>query len=91
MTLRLLSVVISMACVCEAAQAAGKPVVATHCSEDIVSFRSHVYVVDTHDEFIAAIDKAIEENVIKKKVARMEAATGNSWQKRVEEFWKIIT
>lgn len=71
--------------------AAGKPVVATHFSEDIFSFRYHAYITDTHDEFVAAIDKAIEENVINKKVARMEASSSNSWEKRVEEFWKIIT
>ena len=71
--------------------AAGKPVVATHFSDDIFSFRNHAYITDSHDEFITAIDKAIEENMINKKVARMEAASANSWEKRVEEFWKIIT
>lgn len=69
---------------------AGKPVVATHFSEDIFSFRNYAYITNTHDEFIAAIEKAIEENVINKKVARMEASNANSWEKRVEEFWKII-
>lgn len=71
--------------------AAGKPVVSTHFSEDIFSFRNHAYISDTHDEFVIAIDKAIEENTINKKVARMEAASANSWEKRVDEFWKIIT
>lgn len=71
--------------------AAGKPVVATNFSEDIYSFRFLAHVTDTYDEFILAIDKAMEENVINKKVARMEAAAANSWEKRVEEFWEIIT
>ena len=37
------------------------------------------------------IDKAIKENVINKKIARMEVASANSWEKRVDEFWNIIT
>ena len=71
--------------------AAGKPVVATHFSDDIFTFRNQAYITDTHEEFITAIEKAIEENTINKKVARMEAASANSWEKRVEEFWKIIS
>jgi glycosyltransferase involved in cell wall biosynthesis len=71
--------------------AAGKPVVATNFSEDIYSFRFQAHVTDTQEEFIHAIDKAIEENVINKKIARMEAAAANSWEKRVEEFWEIVT
>jgi teichuronic acid biosynthesis glycosyltransferase TuaH len=70
--------------------AAGKPVVATRFSEDISSFRNVAYITDTHDEFIRAIDRAIDENMINRKVARMEAASANSWEKRIEEFWKII-
>jgi hypothetical protein len=31
------------------------------------------------------------KDVINKKVARMEAAGANSWEKRVEEFWEIIS
>ena len=71
--------------------AAGKPVVASHFSDDIFSFRNNAYITGSHDEFVAAIDKAIDENMINKKVARMEAASANSWERRVEEFWKIIT
>lgn len=71
--------------------AAGKPVVATNFSGDIASFRNYIYIAESYEEFIDSIDKAIEENVINKKVARMEAANANSWGKRVEEFWKIIS
>ncbi|MBL7698402.1 MAG: glycosyltransferase [Chitinophagaceae bacterium] len=71
--------------------AAGKPVVATNFSEDILSFKEVAYIVSSHAEFIDTIDKAIEENVINRKVARMEAASTNSWEKRVEQFWDIIT
>lgn len=70
--------------------AAGKPVVATHFSEDIYSFRNHAFISETHDQFIRMIDVAIDENNINKKVARMEAAQANSWERRVEEFWNIV-
>jgi glycosyltransferase involved in cell wall biosynthesis len=70
--------------------AAGKPVVSTHFSDDIFSFRDHAFIAETHDQFLRMIDVAIEGNNIEKKVARMEVANANSWQKRVEEFWEII-
>ena len=71
--------------------AAGKPVVATHFSEDIFSFRDHVLIAETRDQFLRMIDIAIDENNTSKKVARMEAANANSWDRRVEEFWEIIS
>lgn len=71
--------------------AAGKPVVATHFSEDIYLFREIAWVVDSHDEFIRAIDEAIEDNDVDRKLRRIQAASMNTWQKRVEEFWKLLT
>jgi teichuronic acid biosynthesis glycosyltransferase TuaH len=70
--------------------AAGKPVVSTHFSDDIFSFRDHAFIAETHDQFIRMIDVAIDENNTDKKIARMEAANANSWTTRVEEFWNII-
>ena len=70
--------------------AAGKPVVATHFSEDIYSFRNVAYVVDSHDEFLKMIDVAIKENNEQKKQERIQVASENTWTARVEQFWKII-
>lgn len=70
--------------------AAGKPVVSTNFSVDIQSFSPYAYITNSHAEFIDTIDRAIEENVINRKVARMEAAAANSWERRVEEFWNFI-
>ena len=70
--------------------AAGKPVVATHFSEDIYGFRDVAYVVDSHEEFIKTIDIAIAENSEEKKQKRMQVASENTWTARVEQFWKII-
>lgn len=71
--------------------AAGKPVVATNFSEDIFTFNSCAYIVQTHEEFIRAIDTAIKEDTELKKQERIKAASANSWEKRVEEFWRLIT
>lgn len=70
--------------------AAGKPVVSTDFSEDISSFSDVAYITHTHDEFIQAIDRAIAEDDYNKKYQRLNVASSNSWQNRVEEFWKII-
>ncbi len=70
--------------------AAGKPVIATHFSEDIYSFRDVAYVVDTDEEFIEAVDKAITENNNERIQARIKVAEQNTWTARVERFWQII-
>jgi teichuronic acid biosynthesis glycosyltransferase TuaH len=66
---------------------AGKPVVATHFSEDIFSFRDVIYIAESHDEFIDLIDVAIAEDSMEKKQARVQVASENSWTQRVEHFW----
>jgi glycosyltransferase involved in cell wall biosynthesis len=66
---------------------AGKPVVATHFSEDIFSFRDVIYIAESHDEFIALIDRAIEEDSKERQLARVKKASENTWTTRVEHFW----
>jgi glycosyltransferase involved in cell wall biosynthesis len=70
--------------------AAGKPVIATHFSEEIYSFKDVAYVMDTDDDFIQAIDQAIQENNEERKQARIAVANQNTWTARVEQFWNII-
>lgn len=69
---------------------AGKPVIATHFSEDIYSFSNVAYVVDSDEEFIHAIDKAIAEDNAERRKARILVADQNTWVARVEQFWDII-
>lgn len=71
--------------------AAGKPVIATHFSEDIYTFREVAYVVGSHEEFLTTIDKAIEENNDARKQARMQVAEQNTWEVRVARLWEIIS
>jgi len=70
--------------------AAGKPVVATNFSEDIASFASCAYIAKSDEEFIRAIDTAIHENDAQKKLLRINAASGNTWKNRVDEFWRLL-
>lgn len=70
--------------------AAGKPVVGTKFSEDIAGFSDVAYIAESHDEFLAMIDRAIDEDDINKKYQRLDVALSNSWEKRVEDFWKIV-
>lgn len=70
--------------------AAGKPVIATHFSEDIYTFRDVAYVRDNHEDFIAAIDMAIAEDNDERRAARLNIALQNTWTARVEQLWKII-
>jgi glycosyltransferase involved in cell wall biosynthesis len=70
--------------------AAGRPVVATHFSEDIYSFHEVAYVVDSHEEFLHTIDLAIREDNSDRRAARIKVAEQNTWTARVERFWEII-
>jgi hypothetical protein len=71
--------------------AAAKPVVATHFSEDIYSFRDVAFVTDTHDEFLKAIDEAINSDHPALQESRIKVAATNTWAARVEQFWKIVS
>lgn len=69
--------------------AAGKAVVTTDFSEDIAAFREQVYLSSTHDDFIAAINKAIRDNGEAKQAERVRTAEKNAWENRAEIFWNL--
>lgn len=70
--------------------AAGKPVIATHFSEDIYSFRDVAYIVESDSAFIHTIDKAIEEDSHELREKRLQVAEQNTWVVRVKQFWDIV-
>lgn len=70
--------------------AAGKPVISTDFSDDILAFKDVAYIAKDHDEFIAAIDTAIDTDDLNRKHQRLNIASSNSWENRVRQFWKII-
>lgn len=69
--------------------AAGKSVITTDFSEDINSFKDHISIAATHDDFLKAIAPAIGNNSTEKKQERLKVALSNSWEKRSELFWDI--
>lgn len=69
--------------------AAGKSVITTNFSEDIATFKDHVYLANNHEEFLKLIPLAINDNSFEKKQKRFEAATGNSWENRVALLWDL--
>ncbi|MFK7806175.1 MAG: glycosyltransferase [Saprospiraceae bacterium] len=70
--------------------AAGKAVVSTSFSEDIKSFSEVIFLTDSEEEFITAIDKAVMANSQKEIQQRVNVAKTNTWEARTEQFWKII-
>jgi teichuronic acid biosynthesis glycosyltransferase TuaH len=70
--------------------AAGKPVVSTNFSEDIAMFSDYIYLSNTHEEFLANIERALNENTEQKKAERVKVAEGNSWQVRCGQFWQLV-
>lgn len=69
--------------------AAGRSVVTTDFSEDIQGFADHIRMASNHDDFIAQLKIALQENTPSLQVNRLAAAASNSWEHRVELFWKL--
>ena len=69
--------------------AAGKPVVATSLPE-LKQYEPYIYCIDTAEEFVTAIDKAIKEQEQSLYNARVEIAKENSWAARAEAIDKYI-
>ncbi|MGL5206909.1 MAG: glycosyltransferase [Acidaminococcaceae bacterium] len=69
--------------------AAGKPVVATSLPE-LKQYEPNIYCIDTEEEFVAAIDKAIKEHDQSLYDARVDIAKNNSWHARSEAIDKCM-
>ena len=69
--------------------AMGKPTVATK-TEAMSVFEGHTYLCDTHDEYIAAIDKALLEDSPELQQSRIKFAATHTWGNSVNEIYKAI-
>jgi glycosyltransferase involved in cell wall biosynthesis len=65
---------------------AGKPVVTTKFSEDIVGFSKIAYLSETPEQFIRNIDKAIAEDSDANRIERMIFSASNNWEARARHF-----
>jgi teichuronic acid biosynthesis glycosyltransferase TuaH len=71
--------------------AAGKPVVSTCFSEDILTFSSCIYLAKNTPEFLAQIKLALAEpNSQELKDARQRLAKSNNWANRMNEMLTLI-
>ena len=71
--------------------ASGRAVVTTDFSPDISDFSEHIYLACDHRQFVSMIDLAIKTNSKPDYQKRYLAAKSNSWELRVEGFWKLAT
>jgi glycosyltransferase involved in cell wall biosynthesis len=68
---------------------AGKPVVTTNFSDDILSFKNVAAVSENHADFLRHIDKAIETDSETKIEERVQFASANNWEARAHHFIDI--
>lgn len=70
--------------------AAGKPVVTTPFSDDIIAFGKTVYITASPVQFSDYIEKAICTDTPLAQIERLQLAENNSWAKRARQFWDIV-
>ncbi len=68
---------------------AGRSIVTTNFSEDIGGFRDHINIADDHEQFLQMVTIALNNNSEIKYEERLQAATGNAWERRVQLFWDL--
>jgi teichuronic acid biosynthesis glycosyltransferase TuaH len=69
---------------------AGKPVVTTDFSEDIINFAEVAFVSRSHEEFIQNLSKALESDSEEKRQKRMIFSAANNWPARALELRQLI-
>ena len=70
--------------------AAGKPVVTTLFSDDIIAFGKTVQMTTSPVQFSDYIEKAIYNDTPLAQLERLQTAENNSWAKRAQQFWQIV-
>ena len=70
--------------------AAGKAVVATNFSEDIQSFKDHIYLAKDEDTFVKLVGEAVNDSSPETIKRRVHLAEQNTWTARIEQFWNIV-
>ncbi len=69
--------------------AAGKPVVTTPFSEDILSFK-HIYVASSGESFARQVGIALAEDDTQRQQQRVAEAKSNSWERRAAQLLDIV-
>jgi len=69
--------------------ASGKPIVTTPVA-GAERFADLVEIASTPMQFICAVDRALAEGDLDRE-ARLQAASANSWDERVERLWAVLS
>jgi glycosyltransferase involved in cell wall biosynthesis len=69
--------------------ASGRPIVATDLPA-LDPVREHVHIASTHDQFVVAIEGALEQDTPQKSAKRISAARENTWSLRVREIFDTV-
>lgn len=70
--------------------AAGRSVISTDFSEDILTFKDTILIAKDETQFVQLVDKACGRNSDADVKARQAVANTNTWTARVQQFWEII-
>jgi teichuronic acid biosynthesis glycosyltransferase TuaH len=70
--------------------AAGKPVISTPFSDDILQFKGTIEIAANYEEFSQAISSSIINDSPEKMHERQCAADQNTWEARAKSFWSVI-
>ncbi len=69
--------------------AMGKPTIATK-TEAMVTFKDHVYIAETKEEYVRLAETALAENNNDLESKRIAFAQTHTWENNVEEIYKAI-
>lgn len=69
--------------------AMGKPIIATK-TKAMEMFKDHVYLADTKEDYVALMDKAMQENTENRIEKRIEFAKSHTWENNVSTIYASI-
>lgn len=69
--------------------ASGVPIVSTNVA-GISAYKKYVKIADSYDEFIAAIDHALENDTISDSLERVSIAKQQTWESRTKEVFATV-
>ena len=69
---------------------AGKPVVTTNFSDDIITFAEVAMVSASHEEFLGNLERALSDDSRERALTRIAFAAANNWTARASELLNIV-